>query len=1075
MGLFGWRRWLRQRAAAWGLRRPRPRRVPRRRLTLEALEDRLTPATLMWTGGAFVGNLWSAQDVGDPGTNWIDISASPQRFAIPQNGDDLVFPAGAANQANTDDIAGLSVRSITFQASGYFINASAGTSLTVTGSISDQAARGSNGLAVPLVLPNTTPIGVTQSAEVLLLETQISGTGGLTKTGAGGLFEFGPANTYAGATQVSAGLLFLAKAGAVPGALAVGTGTATPAQVLLNANAATAPTTAVTVNSDGLFAVGEDGSDAALASFVGSVSSDTIGSLALTGGTVSIAGPQFQGDIPASVLTLGGDVTTNASGTTATIGGAGFLSLGGPTRTFTVADGAADTDLLITAAVVDGGNGAGLVKAGAGRLVLSGGNSYGGGTDVTAGELQVQGNTALGTGPATVEAGAALELQPPLSESPNGQPGQGVPLSLLLANDITLNGAGVGGTGALHSLFGANFLSGTITLQSGSTVGVEPGSLQLSGPIGGPGGLTKVGTGSLLLSGSAANTYGGPTAVNAGLVILAKSPGVVAVPHDLMIGNGTGPSTSSLGSSTMTTAPTTVLISSDEQIADGARVTIASDGILNINLASETIGSLAGSGRVQFGAGSSTFSMGSGSNTPTLGGGDSTFTLGGDSTFTLGGGSSTSTLSGPTSGSLAVGADNTSTAYAGTIVGTSGRLIKIGGGVLVLQASSPFGGSTAVNGGTLRVDGSLTASAVAVNAGGTLGGSGTVGPTTVNPGGTVSPGDSPGVLSVQGGITFSPGSVILIEVNGPAAGSGYDQLRVSGPIALNGATLRLALGFSPAQGQDFVFLVNNGPGPVSGTFAGMPEDALLAHGNTFFDLSYAGGADGDLLSLSRGDLFVRALFADFNTLSSRATRAPFEGRVDGGESRLTVARQFFVSPARRLGEVLQFYQAFGQPLDGRLGGFVAQLLAGVPAGQVLINFLTSAPFRRLHRSNTAFVKALFAGLLGHPPGRHDHLGHHPLAFYLAELNGGTATRAGLARQLLSSDEVYSAAVLQNFTTFLGLRPTAAQLQTLTGQLVSGGLMPDTLSTAVITQEGYIDFFIARAGANRAPGVVLVNV
>jgi autotransporter-associated beta strand protein len=651
-------------------------------------------------------------------------------------------------------------------------------------------------------------------------------------------------------------------------------------------------------------------------------------------------------------------------------------------------------------------------------MVVSGNNTYSGGADIQAGELNVQSNAALGTGPATAETGAALEVR-----APGATP-------LTVPNPLTLNGSGVGGTGALRSVTGSNSWSGAVTLATDTVIEVDAGSLNLAGPVNGPGGLTRTGAGPLTLSGTAADTYAGPTTVNAGSLLLGKGPGIVAVPHDLIIGTGTSPAG----------APPTVILSNNEQIADSARVTVAADGTLNVNGFFETIGSLAGGGQVLL--------------------------------------TSPSGSSGPgAAGTLATGADNASTTFSGTIGGAGGNLTKVGAGVFVLQADNTYSGTTTVNGGTLRVEGSQPASAAVVNAGGTLGGHGTVGPTTANPGGTVSPGDSPGILSVQGGVLFHPGSALAVEIDGPAAGTGYGQLSVAGPVTLDGPALRLAFGFSPSRGQDFVLIANHGSGPVRGTFAGIPEDALLAHAAAFFDLSYAGGRGGDvdILGLSRGDLFVRALFADFGASSSRTARAPFEEQVQAGTSRLVAARHFLTSAARRAAEVDAFYAALGQPPDGRQGVYVAQLLRGVPPGQVLIGFLTSRSFGRHHRSNAAFLQALFTGLHGHPPRRGSQLGHHTLGSYLQELNAGTLSRAGLARELLSSDEVYTAAVVQNFETFLGVRPTRAQLGALLGQLPSGVLNPDTLSESILARDAYIDFFITRAGANKAPGIVLVNV
>src|SRR5262249_26364185 len=79
----------------------------------------------------------------------------------------------------------------------------------------------------------------------------------------------------------------------------------------------------------------------------------------------------------------------------------------------------------------------------------------------------------------------------------------------------------------------------------------------------------------------------------------------------------------------------------------------------------------------------------------------------------------------------------------GSIGGWSGSptsLIKQGTGTLILSATNSFPGAAFVNAGTLRIDGSFTSiSNLAVNAGGTIAGSGTVGVLAINAGGTLSP------------------------------------------------------------------------------------------------------------------------------------------------------------------------------------------------------------------------------------------------------------------------------------------------------------------------------------------------
>jgi fibronectin-binding autotransporter adhesin len=87
-----------------------------RRLRCEALEARLAPALLTWTG--VIDGGWNTKDAAGH-TNW-------QGDVLPAAGDDLLFPAGAANaQTFNGTLAGTMYRSIIFLATGYSIGGNA--------------------------------------------------------------------------------------------------------------------------------------------------------------------------------------------------------------------------------------------------------------------------------------------------------------------------------------------------------------------------------------------------------------------------------------------------------------------------------------------------------------------------------------------------------------------------------------------------------------------------------------------------------------------------------------------------------------------------------------------------------------------------------------------------------------------------------------------------------------------------------------------------------------------------------------------------------------------------------------
>jgi len=69
---------------------------------------------------------------------------------------------------------------------------------------------------------------------------------------------------------------------------------------------------------------------------------------------------------------------------------------------------------------------------------------------------------------------------------------------------------------------------------------------------------------------------------------------------------------------------------------------------------------------------------------------------------------------------------------------------------------------------------------------------------------------------------------------------------VTGSVALNNAVLSLTLGYTPAAGDSFVIVNNDGAYAVTGTFSGLPSGALITNGATIFRIAYNGGDGNDV-------------------------------------------------------------------------------------------------------------------------------------------------------------------------------------------------------------------------------------
>ena len=173
-----------------------------------------------------------------------------------------------------------------------------------------------------------------------------------------------------------------------------------------------------------------------------------------------------------------------------------------------------------------------------------------------------------------------------------------------------------------------------------------------------------------------------------------------------------------------------------------------------------------------------------------------------------------------------------------TVAGASSGLLTLAGDV--------SGAGAVVKNGTcfLTFDGTQTGGTLTLTSG-ALFGSGTTGTLTAT-GGFVAPGTGNGILHVAGGATLGAASTLAVELNGTTAGTGHDQLDVTGAVTLSGGPLAVTTGFTAASGATFTILNNDGSDPVNGTFAGLAEGALVTTGGQTFRISYAGGTGNDV-------------------------------------------------------------------------------------------------------------------------------------------------------------------------------------------------------------------------------------
>jgi len=173
------------------------------------------------------------------------------------------------------------------------------------------------------------------------------------------------------------------------------------------------------------------------------------------------------------------------------------------------------------------------------------------------------------------------------------------------------------------------------------------------------------------------------------------------------------------------------------------------------------------------------------------------------------------------------------------INGDSHSLTKSGNGTLIFNGNNGYSGDTIVAAGQLMVNGNLLMSEVEVRSGARLGGTGALYQTvTVKAGGKLAPGqfdevgqgelNTRGQLDLYGNLVLEEGSYLEFRID---SASSYDSLYVQGDVWMEGAELRLVLGYTPEAGDTYVLVVNDG----FSLLEGMRYDGVtLGNGDVFF-------------------------------------------------------------------------------------------------------------------------------------------------------------------------------------------------------------------------------------------------
>lgn len=356
------------------------------------------------------------------------------------------------------------------------------------------------------------------------------------------------------------------------------------------------------------------------------------------------------------------------------------------------------------------------------------------------------------------------------------------------------------------------------------------GELRVNGRLSGSSSntFTKTGSGFLTLGGTNPFSFQATLRVNEGELRLARSTVNTAVIAPLFAG-GAG-------------ADAGIVINAPDQIAETAIVTLLDRSLLTMN-AADTLGAL----NLQGGdtAGTGPLSL-TGLLTAT-----ETAILGAPLHFIAGGGSTPGEWNIATSATCAI-----TGALTHSLPVTSIGLRKTGPGTLVISGTAA-GTNIGVEAGAAELTGTIATVATGAGfslRGGRVTGRGTAAFVTGTAGqsGEFDPGrGTQHGTFITGRMALAPANIFSIDITNATPATGYDRVEISNgstPLGCvpGGAQLVLRQSAPVAIGSTLVIVDNDGTDAVSGTFAGLAQNALVSSAGNTFAISYTGGTGNDI-------------------------------------------------------------------------------------------------------------------------------------------------------------------------------------------------------------------------------------